>query len=343
MFATEVKYARMVGLQLPRYKIKKDTGHNFMSNFRCPICGDSTTSKRKARGYIYSHGDKLFMKCFNCEASMTFGHFLKDVDYNLYKQYALEAFKENHEEKVTFAPSLGNFYEVETENTTLFKNIKRLTDLPLSHPARQYATNRLIPAHILEELYYAPKFFKWSLEHSDKFSSLTNLEDIDHPRLIIPFYDEEGTVFKYHARAFGKETPKYISITINEHPEGVYGLNRVDWNKPVFVVEGPIDSMFLPNAIAIGSSALNTFDKWGADLIYLFDQQPRNRDIVKLINKTINSGKKVVLVDEEEFVYKDINEAVMAGETTESLTYLFGKHTYQGLAAKMKFNTWRKI
>lgn len=339
MLWLDVKYAKLISYRLLRWKIKKDTGSDFLAVCRCPICGDSKKSERKARGNFYSKDGDLHYKCFNCEAAMYFGTFLKQFDSNLYSEYAFEKYKERGrspliqvQEKFIEKGNEQKFY--------LFENIKTIKELADDHPAKKYVLQRKIPEYFLSKLYYAPKFFKWSSEHTDKFKDVAYK---DHPRLIIPWYDRDGNCFAYHARAFGNEQRRYFSVVLDKTKEKVYGLERLDESKPIIVVEGQIDSMFLPNCVAVGSSSLYTFDRPGKDVTYVFDVQPRNEEIVKIIKKTIDMGKKVALINEDQFPWKDINEAVIAGMSIDYILELIHNNTVRGLQAEIKFTQWRKV
>ena len=82
---------------------------------------------------------------------------------------------------------------------------------------------------------------------SEKFRSI----NIDYPRLVIPFFDKSGKMFAYQGRAFGNETPRYITLKLVSEKEKIYGLERIDFDSHVFVVEGPIDSLFIDNCLAV--------------------------------------------------------------------------------------------
>lgn len=340
MLWLDVKYAKMISYRLKRWKIKKDTGNNFQAVGRCPICGDSQKSETKTRGNFYAQDGNLHYKCFNCEAAMFFGTFLKQFDANVYSEYAFEKFKERGNSQIIHTETKKE--EKGTEQYFyLFDSIKTIKDLADDHPAKKYVLGRKIPEYFLSKLYYAPKFFKWAGEHTDKFKDVIYN---DHPRLIIPWFDKNGNCFAYHARAFDpNDKMRYFSVVLDKTVEKVYGLERLDENAPIIVVEGQIDSMFLPNCVAVGNATLYSFDRPGKDITYVFDVQPRNPEIVKIIKKAIDMGKKVVLLNEEDFPWKDINEAVVAGVDVDFILELIHNNTYSGLQAEMKFTQWRKV
>lgn len=339
MLWLDIKYCKQISYRLPRFKIKKDSGNEFAAACRCPICGDSQKSERKARGNFYTRDGDLHYKCFNCEASMYFGTFLKQFDANIYGEYAFEKYKDKSRSPIIHMPEKviekGNEQEF-----YLFDNIKTIKELADDHPAKKYVESRLIPKYFHSKLYYAPKFFKWACEHTDKFKDVPYM---DHPRLIIPWYSKLGNCFAYHARAFGDEQKRYFSVVLDKTVEKIYGMDRLDEDDPIIVVEGQIDSMFLPNCVAVGNASLYSFDRPGKDVTYVFDVQPRNAELVKIIKKTIDMGLKVSLLNEQEFVWKDINEAIIAGVSKEDILMMIHNNAVKGLQAEVKFANWRKI
>ena len=163
--------------------------------------------------------------------------------------------------------------------------------------------------------------------------------DGDHPRLLIPFRDEEGEVFAYQGRAFGNEQPKYLTIKLNESKNKIFGLDRINKEKQIYVVEGPIDSLFLDNCIAVAGSDLNKIE---GDLTIIFDNEPRNREIVKQIEKAINSGRNIVLWPES-MKYKDINDMILGGYSKSEIQQIIMDNTFSGVEAKLRFTEWKKI
>ena len=69
------KYINLVSSSLDKFKWKSES----IANCRCAICGDSSKSKIKARGYFYSKGNDFFYKCHNCNFSTNLYNFTKYV------------------------------------------------------------------------------------------------------------------------------------------------------------------------------------------------------------------------------------------------------------------------
>lgn len=312
---------------------------------RCPICGDSKKNKYKRRGYWYPEKGSIVFKCHNCGEFMGIGQFLKMFDNTLYREYTYEKYRESSlfNGYLTSIPKQKqeekqiSLEQVKQSSSSFLIELKKLSSLPPNHPALEYWRGRNLPEDKIKELYYTPKFYSWASQWNEKFSGYD--ESHDHPRTIIPLIDSHGEVYGYSARCFGKEIPKYImgKFNIEDDRPTRYGMNLIDTSKPVYVVEGPIDSMFLDNCIAICNASLHS-EKVGDILIY--DNQPRNREVVRAVEAGIKSGKRVCIWPDT-FPYKDINEAVQAG--FGDIQGYIDKHTYSGLTLELKFSQWKKV
>ena len=317
------KYIGLVSSRLQKFKRVKPN----LFNFRCPICGDSQKHKNKARGYIYQVKTDANFRCHNCGASTTFNNFLKTLDPTLHKQYVMEKFKERNVGKGSVIP----------EPKFEFKKpvFKKKLDLPKAVDvkiAKEYLEKRKLDP---SKFYFASKFKEWTNKQKQTFDTIGREEC----RIVIPIYDTNHELVGFQGRSLGPNSVKYITVMIKEDVPKLYGLEKVDKSKPVFVVEGPFDSTLINNSIAmcgadIGSSYLDEYD-----LIYVYDNEPRNREICDRISKCIEGGNQIVIwpstINE-----KDINDMVMGGHNVMNL---LESNTYSGLKAKIKFNNWKKI
>ena len=324
------KYLNIIGPQLLKFKKKGD----FLWNFRCPYCGDSQKSRSKARGFVYRKKNDLFYKCHNCGTGTTLGNLVKYVDSKIHKDYIMERYKTGV--KTNNPEPEFNFNVPVFRKKGVFKNLEPISDLSTDHPARKIIEKRLIPTEFLSDLYLCESFFKFTNTLvPNKFPSL----DGDHPRLLIPFRDEKGDIFAYQGRAFGKEEPKYLTIRLDDEATKTFGLDRIDMSKQIYAVEGPLDSLFLDNCIAVGGSDLNKLE---SDVIIIFDNEPRNKEICKQMEFCISSYKKLVIWPDS-MKHKDINDMIVAGYTKEQVQEIITDNTFLGAAAQLRFAEWRKI
>jgi hypothetical protein len=224
---------------------------------------------------------------------------------------------------------------------SVLDGLKRLDILDEDHPAVQYLINRKIPEDKWDLLYFAPKFKTYTNNVTPKFAE--PIQD-DHPRMIIPFFTPAGKCFAYQGRSYGKEEPKYYTIKVDETQEKIYGLDRVDYSKRIYVVEGPIDSLFLPNCIAVSGASFDTptIRQLLVNATIIMDNEPRNKDIVKQLDKYITLGYNVCMFPDS-VKEKDINEMILAGRSSFEILELINTNTTSGIEAKLKFSDWKKI
>ena len=326
----DTKYLNIIGPQLLQFKKKGD----FLWNFRCPYCGDSQKSRTKARGFVYRKKNDLFYKCHNCGIGTTLGKLIEYVDSKIHKDYIMERYRcgvktNNPEPEFKFDVPIFR-------KKGVLKSLKSISDLSTEHPARKIVEERLIPSEFLSDLYLCESFYKFTNTLvPNKFPSL----DGDHPRLLIPFRNEKGEVFAYQGRAFGKEQPKYITIRLDDDTTKIFGLDRIDDTKQVYAVEGPIDSLFLDNCIAVGGADLAKLEN---DVVIIFDNEPRNREICKQMDSCIGFGKRIVIWPDS-MKHKDINDMIMAGYVKEQIQEIIDDNIFSGASAKLRFSEWKKI
>jgi transcription elongation factor Elf1 len=327
----DTKYLNIISPYLQQFKKKGDD----LWNFRCPYCGDSHKSRTKARGFVFRKKNDLFFKCHNCGTGASLGNLIKTLDSKTYKDYIMERYKKGVETRSSPQPEF-KFNAPVFRKKGILKGLKSIQDLPDDHPARQIVERRKLPVESLSDLYLCESFFKFTNSIiKGKFPSLGG----DHPRLIIPFRGEDGEVFAYQGRAFGNEQPKYITIKIDADRDKIFGLDKVDKSKPILVVEGPLDSLFLDNCIAVAGADFSSME---GDLTVIYDNEPRNKEINKQIEKTIDQGKGVCLWPDT-MVCKDINDMIILGYTKEEIQEIITNNTFSGVAAKLRFANWRRI
>jgi len=317
------KYIGLISSRLQKFKkVKVD-----LYNFRCPICGDSQKNKNKARGYIYPVKNNTNFKCHNCGASMSLNNLIKQLDPVLHKQYTLEKFKEGH---------TGKNFVVEEPKFTFDKPVfKKSIDLPKASTnpvAKEYLEKRKLNP---DKFYYTDKFKWWTNTQKQTFDTIGR----DDPRIIIPLYNEEKQLIGFQGRALDKSPNKYITIMIQEEAPKIYGLETIDRKLPIYVVEGPFDSTFVNNSVALCGSDGDMGYLEGSDIILVYDNEPRNREIVRRIERCIERNQKVVIWPSN-IIEKDINDMILSGHNVMSV---LESNTYSGLEAKIKFNIWKKI
>ena len=323
MDLVDSKYIGLVSSRLQKFKrVKAD-----LYNFRCPICGDSQKHKNKARGYLYPLKADINFKCHNCGASSTFSNFLKQLDPTLHKQYVFEKFQTRNTGK-------GSIIE---EPKFDFKKpvFKKSLDIPKASEvtiAKEYLEKRKLDP---SKFYFASKFKKWVNTQKQTFGTTHR----DESRILIPMYDTERNLIGFQGRALGPNFVKYITVMLNDNAPKIYGLERVNPKETVYVVEGPFDSTFVENSVAFCGSDGNMAHLEGSSIVYVYDNEPRNQEILGRIEQCIDRGERVIIWPRS-IEEKDINDMVLANY---DIMDILKSNTYSGLEAKVKFNNWKKV
>lgn len=337
------KYILLLSSQLEGFT---RVGNNF--NFRCSLCGDSTKNKRKKRGWILTSKNHPSFYCHNCGASLSFSKFLKELNPVLYKEYVYEIIKEKNVS-----------VEIKPEMITPIDNVKKMlwkeaflsvctsvNDLATDHKVNIYLDDREIPKDKRNNLYYIDNMQKMhELDKDDKYKDrIVETDD----RLVMPVWSKKSLI-SVSCRALDPDAKKrYVIYKFDEGKPMIFNLYDINGNlmidrtKSVYVCEGALDSLFLDNAIAVNGSDLMRVLKMlkDLDLIFVPDNEPRNKDIVRVYKKVISANNQVVIfpdvIDE-----KDINNMVMK-YGHEYVTDVINKNTYRGVSAQFHLNLWKR-
>lgn len=327
MLYLDTKYISLVSGRLEKFKKSNNT-----YNFRCPYCGDSQKNKNRARGYFFQKKGSYIYKCHNCGVGRTLANFLKDHDQSLYSEYVLESYREGSTGKGTKIPLPEFNFEKPSFKKNIFSDLQKVSDLNKTHVARRFLEARKLPPELF---YFCPKFKEWTNKHKQVFKDTR----YDESRIIIPLKDKGGT-FGYQGRSIYPQSQiRYITVMLDESKTKLYGMDSVDESKTIYITEGPFDSHFLRNAIAMCGSDVDYRSLSYRDRVLVFDNEPRNREIVGRIETAIQSGEKVVIFPSY-IKEKDLNDMTLAGHDVQNMVE---SNTYQGLQATLKLISWKKV
>ena len=332
----DTKYLSLLSPRLDRFKKVRD----YLWNFRCPQCGDSQKSKSKARGYVYRKKTDLFFKCHNCGVGQSVGNLIKDLDPFLHKQYIMERYRAGETGK---RKSKAPEFKFETpkfkpKKTTI--DLPSIESLPKEHYARVYCEGREIPQQFMDKIFYAEDFKNWALSVCQvDYSNLMGKE----PRLVIPFFDKDNQLIGAQGRALQESKVRYVTIKVHEDAPKVFGLERWNSDQHTYLVEGPIDSLFLPNCLAVAGADMSDLGILNKDKTTLiFDNEPRNFQIVKSMVRFLKNGWKIV-VWPNSITCKDINDMVLTSIKDARLVEIINTNTYSGQRGEWEVHSWKKV
>ena len=339
----------MVVSSLDMAKWKGDT----TLNHRCLYCGDSSKNTYKARGYHFAVEQSYIYKCHNCGKSTSSINFIKDHFPVIHKEYIKEWLKESGRKPKRSAsshkmPSSNEFkFKPKTEVINK-KDIMTVDNLKfLMKPcnevavARKYLEDRMIPEVHFKDLWYTENPQSLSML-SSKYKDRVLGND---PRIVLPFFNEEGELIGISGRAINNSPLRYLTMRLQDELPLIFNLNKVDKTKTIYVTEGPIDSLFLPNAIAVAGSDFKKIDETiKNNAVLIFDNEPRNKEILKKLEEVVDLGYSVCIWNDKRITeYKDINEMIVNGLTEEEVKSIIDECTFTGLGAKLKIKEYKKV
>jgi len=331
----DAEYVVQISYKLERFK-QKD---RLKWNFRCPYCGDSQKSSIKARGYLLEGDRGLYFHCYNCDKKASFGKFLKHLDPGTFSRYQTDRYRPKKEElnledlKVDFEVREKKEKKVIKKHSGLFP----ITSLKKDHIAVKYLEDRKIP-----EKYWEGLFFTSKLD-----TLFGQRQKPVEPRIVLPCNTPEGDTFAYQGRILPDyDGLRYTIVKIDEELPLVFGLDRIDFSKTINVVEGPIDSFFLKNCMAVCCANLACVEtllnahgvSTESEVVLIYDNERRNPDIVKRMLKAVKAGFSICIWPDW-IEQKDVNLMVMKGIPVKKV---IRENTYSGLSASLKIKKWMR-
>ncbi len=327
-------------------------GHNLkwvgeVGRCRCPVCGDSKKNDRKARFYVYPKRKDLYyfsVKCHNCGIAQSFPFFLKERNVNLYNEYRLECMRGEispfHEKKNPF------------QNKLELLELSNITELQPQHVARQYIAARLIPDKRWNDIFFTDNFSKFVLTDFLKDAeTLPSYLDKTLPtdsRVVFPYRTRDRKIFTLQGRSLANNSSlRYITVRRDEATPKIFGLDRHKKDEVTFITEGPIDSLFLPNCLAMGGAGINNDTLSYSEVdrtktIVIYDNEKRNKAIIHHMESAIELGLSVVVWKDVPSELKDINQLVMTGLAKKDLLFMISQRVFSGLRATLELNNWKK-
>lgn len=326
------KYINLLSPQLEGFTKKKD----YLYNFRCPVCGDSK-KKSKKRGYVFRKTSGLFFMCHNCGHSTTLGNLIKIVSPSLHKEYVMDAYKDsNYGGTKVSKKEITKTFDIPKPKFKKKSEYEKNTIASLDdeHPAKKYIVNRNIPTKFLNDMFYVEDFKEYvdSILPNNKYKLFKN-----DPRIVIPFRSKSGILIAVQGRAVGDSDLRYVTIKIREDLPKIYGMDRVDISKRLYVVEGPFDSMFLDNTVAMAGADMS--GELRKNTVFIFDNEKRNHEITKRMSKVLDRGYHLCIWPEN-LKEKDINDMILSGKSSRDIEKIIDDNLYTGLSGKFKLKTW---
>jgi len=302
-----------IQLALAQFKHRSD------NSVECIYCG---TSELKGKIWLSNKG-RLVYNCWRetCPAhkAILAKKWLKKANSELYSEYVKAIKNQDNSEMLAKLKENAKKYKLErekieerlnlakkdkdNESIKYFYRITKNTDL--SEKAKKYCISRHIPEKIYSHFFVA-EYGKY------------------YDRVIIPFYHKDGKIGCFQGRALDGNKIKYL--TRIGHTE-LYNYDFLDRMKPVMVLEGPINSMFVENGTAtcgVGSSEDLNKQLENLDCRYITDNDEagftKARELVKS-GKYVFIWKKYKIEHNLPNYIDDINDLYLYENREKPYTY----------------------
>lgn len=360
----QVQKAIEVCSSLDRYRLVRFSPLKI--NCRCPVCGDSEKSSIKARFWINEKDGSLLVGCFNCNYHSNFISFCKDYYPETFKELMFNKYNNDTDkkveelkkreldkelEKINQKKNSLAFLVSETLETSGKSKIQLAIEkfstpvksLPKEHPIVAYMIQRKIPLKYWNYFYFT--------QHWQELVNTINPESYKNfrseNRLLMVIKDFDSRITAVQGRSLEKDSRnKYITIKESDHSNKIFGLDKVDLSKTVFMTEGIVDSLFIENAIAITGGSLD-FDSLPVskdNRVWVWDNEPFAPHTVQRIQKAVDAGENIVLFDKVSWTSKDINDLITKENiSSKEVNEYLNQNIINGLQAQLRFKNWRKV
>ena len=337
---TDTNFLLQLSPRLDKFKKVRD----YLWNFRCPHCGDSQRNKNKARGYVFRKKSDLYYKCHNCGIGQSVGNLIKDIDPHLHKEYILHRYKSGETGRGKSRQPEFKFEQPKFKPRKTTIHLPSIGSLPREHYARRYYESRRIPTIFMDRIFYAEDFKRWAQSVCQvDYSNLTQGE----PRLVIPFFDENNKLIGAQGRALRESKVRYVTVKVHEDAKKIFGLERWKPEEHTYLVEGPIDSLFLPNCLAMAGASLGDLSFLNKEkTTIILDNESRSNTIPNLMNMYLRNDWKVVVwkthwIGDDNDTFKDINDLIILGRSPAQILEMINKNTYSGLRGEWEVSNWK--
>ena len=268
------------------------------------------------------------------------GNLIKDLDPTLHKRYVMERYTESGEGKRKAKVPSFHFEAPKFKPKKTVIHLPSIGSLSKEHYARVYYEGRQIPNQFMDKIFFTEDFKKWAQSVCQvDYTNLTQGE----PRLVIPFFDEDNRLIGAQGRALRESKMRYVTVKVHENSKKIFGLERWTNKEPTYLVEGPIDSLFLPNSLAMAGadmSDLTFLNKINTTII--FDNEPRNQHIVNRMYSTLRKGWRIVVWPHGGYgESKDINDMILRGQAQDEILKIINKNTYSGQRGEVEVMMWK--
>lgn len=224
--------------------------------------------------------------------------------------------------------------------------------------ARTYLQDRKISDEQIKKLWYIQDVSSLELLVNSKRVTKYDSPDVDKhrnprdhdvrgegiqdtgERILFPF-ERNGEIIGMAARHTKTVSARrYINYRFEGDAPLIFNYDGVNRNDTVLITEGPIDSMSLPNSIAMAGRDYNKVEEFKENSIIVFDNEPTEQPSYYKNKGAIDAGFTVCIWDSRVDGLKDINDMVCAGMSTDRIVDIIKSCAVSGEEALQKLSEY---
>lgn len=277
------------------------TENNYQLQYPCPRCIEERGSEEAEKYNLEITLGKCLLSqggLFHCWSCCSTDDEMRGGVYKLIRKYGNSEILRDYKSIIATIKDSAYYKMPEFEELFSNDNTKPSVVLPSTFTKVNLATcknSRVV--HYLESR-------KISQDIIDRYNIGYTTNNETKPsfrnRIIIPSYDEAGELNFWTGRDFtgAPKRPKYFNAPDVDKNQIIYQEKLISWDADILLVEGGLDALFYPNAIALLGKSLNNKtelyrtlqEKANANVIICLDA---DTDIyeTKRIFKVLNTGR----------------------------------------------------
>jgi hypothetical protein len=310
-------------------------------NAECCICNEGKSSGKKRRLFYFTQ--KRYFYCFNCSKSWNEIQWLQEAASKSY----IEILNESNGFIIDIKPTTLTKLSI-TQDKDVAPLPQGCISLEDSCQIEFYKDNKRNYKRLLHAVDYCVQRRLFTAINRSKHLYVSFNDKKHCNRLVIPFYDYNGTLACYQSRALlNHQFPKYIT---KEGEKCFYGEDKIDPLIPyIFIFEGPIDAMFVRNAVAMAGTDVSFKQQQflnkciGYEKIFVYDNDIDNVVLTKKIKKRLSNNDRVFIWPKKFSKYKDVNEICCKLGLDEFAWKFIVENSFTGTEGNVKYTLNQKF
>lgn len=272
-------------------------------NFECPICNEGKSRGKKRRGYYIPEQNTIC--CHNCH--------WKSNPIKWIQEVTNKSFYEIKDENSKFYSSAEYIIE-RSENITKTSSFSTLPEDSINLYSETEVSYYINNDKVKSVIDYCKKRKLFTARNKPDALYFSLKDKIYKDSLCFPFFNRQNKIDFFQVREMGIPKGSKYRGKLNAE-KSIFNVNKIDPNFPyIFMFEGPIDSMFVNNGVALAGVSLTHLQKQMLaefpfhQKIWVLDNQHIDNTAKDITLKLLEQGQDVFIWPKKYSSFKDLNE-----------------------------------